>query len=120
MAIVGGGAVGYELAGEISDSLPGKGVHVFHSGKALLDGQFVPLDPRTQQRLLQSMEARGGVAHLDTRVDLNDLWRAIREQGEDSLPFLDRTGDGKQPYVIQYDGDKEVNMTISCRDCAVE
>jgi NADH dehydrogenase FAD-containing subunit len=108
IAIVGGGAVGYELAGEICERFPGKAVHLIHSGNALLDRMINPLTPATQARLVQELEAGGAHAHLGVTVDLANIISEIEKQpvAEYALPILDRTQAGN-PYVIRT-GDQEV------------
>lgn len=60
VAIVGGGAVGVELATDIASYYPGKQVTVFHSRDRLMNGY----GPRLHEKTLASMEELG----IDTRL----------------------------------------------------
>ena len=57
MVIVGGGAVGVELAGEIANKYPEKHITIVHSGNALVTSNFgEKFSSTVKRRLNQSFE----------------------------------------------------------------
>mmetsp|Transcript_22079 Transcript_22079/g.67829 ORF Transcript_22079/g.67829 Transcript_22079/m.67829 type:complete len:367 (-) Transcript_22079:165-1265(-) len=68
VAVVGGGPVGIEMAGEIKAAHPDKPVTVVHSGGALLSGNVQPTDPRLSASLLRQMEDMGITVILNARM----------------------------------------------------
>ena len=64
VAIVGGGAVGVELAGEITAAYPGKSVTLFASSPGLLPGYSA----RLSAALAEQLEAQGVALRLGVRV----------------------------------------------------
>src|SRR3546814_20241593 len=77
IAIIGGGPVGFELAGEICESFPGQEVHLFHSRPALAHALPNPLTPSTQAATLSSLEAAWVIPNLGVRVDLRSEKRRV-------------------------------------------
>jgi NADH dehydrogenase FAD-containing subunit len=65
VAIVGGGAVGVELAGEITAAYPGKAVTLLASSPALLPGYSA----RLSAALAEQLTAQGVALHLGARVE---------------------------------------------------
>ena len=59
VVIIGGGAVGVELAGEILDRYPDKKITVLNSGEKLLNN--VKLGEKLQDKAREALEAQGVV-----------------------------------------------------------
>lgn len=70
--VIGGGAVGVELAGEIASAFPNKDITLAHSGNALL----AILKPKAQRKALQQLTAKG------VKVKLNRRFIIEEERGE--------------------------------------
>jgi len=66
--VIGGGAVGVELAGEIASAFPDKEITLAHSGDALL----AILKPKAQRKALEQLTAKGVTVKLNTRVREGD------------------------------------------------
>jgi apoptosis-inducing factor 2 len=64
IAIVGGGPVGVEVAGEILEDLPGKKLTLIHNGKDLLPS----LTPRPRRYALAHLQQRGAEVLLETEA----------------------------------------------------
>jgi len=88
IAIVGGGPVGVELAGEISFAFPGKDVTLFHSGPSLLSK--TGLKEGVSSALAQQLAARGVTLVLGETVDTDALDAVARDErkaeGAEALP----------------------------------
>ncbi|KDQ12062.1 hypothetical protein BOTBODRAFT_162259 [Botryobasidium botryosum FD-172 SS1] len=69
VVIVGGGAVGVELAGEIADFYPSTTVHIVHSGPQLLNDAY---GAKLRRSLAAQLKAKGVQLHLDDRVEIPD------------------------------------------------
>ena len=61
--VIGGGAVGVELAGEIASAFPHIKLTLAHSGNALLDN----MKPKAQNKALEQLEAKGVCVKLNRR-----------------------------------------------------
>jgi NADH dehydrogenase FAD-containing subunit len=69
VVVVGGGACGIELAGEVRDAAPDAAVTLVHSGAALLSGAGNHAPPRAlSDKLLERLAARGVKTVLGARV----------------------------------------------------
>lgn len=89
IAIVGGGPVGVELAGEIAFAYPGKDVTVFHAGAQLLSG--AGLKPDLGRQLADGLRGVGVNLVLGERVDieaLNSVGRDESKTAEGGLAHL--------------------------------
>ena len=70
--VIGGGAVGVELAGEIASAFPNKDITLAHSGDALLG----ILKPKAQRKALEQFTAKGVTVKLNRRfVQESDQYR---------------------------------------------
>lgn len=65
--VIGGGAVGVELAGEIASAFPNKDITLAHSGNALL----AILKPKAQRKALEQLTAKGVKVKLNRRFNLD-------------------------------------------------
>lgn len=71
VVIVGGGASGIELAGEVKEAHPAKAVSVVHGGSALLNSAAAGLSHAAfSERIAQELAAAGVAVHVGARVDL--------------------------------------------------
>ncbi|MEH6345285.1 MAG: FAD-dependent oxidoreductase [Bermanella sp.] len=61
--VIGGGAVGVELAGEIASAFPNKDITLAHSGNTLLDN----MKPKAQTKALEQLTAKGVKVKLNCR-----------------------------------------------------
>ena len=66
--VMGGGAVGVELAGEIASAFPNIKLTLAHSGSALLDN----MKPKAQHKALEQLEAKGVRVKLNRRFALDN------------------------------------------------
>lgn len=69
IAIIGGGPVGVELAGEIAYYYPRIRVDLIHSGPCLLSPTF---SPGLSKRLMRHLRALGVSVHVNTRAELTE------------------------------------------------
>lgn len=63
--VIGGGAVGVELAGEIASAFPNKTITLAHSGSTLLDN----MQPKAQRKALEQLMAKGVDVKLNRRFN---------------------------------------------------
>lgn len=61
--VIGGGAVGVELAGEIASAFPNKNITLAHSGSTLLDNMV----PKAQTKAFEQLTAKGVKVKLNRR-----------------------------------------------------
>jgi NADPH-dependent 2,4-dienoyl-CoA reductase/sulfur reductase-like enzyme len=86
ITIVGGGAVGCELAGEIKQDLPDKEVKLIHSSSKLLSSSASgPLSDAFKERALANLRALGVEVTLGQRVTRPTLPAGARTIGEDVI-----------------------------------
>ena len=76
VVVIGGGATGIELAGEIKEAFSSKTVTLVHRGKALLDSAVTGLTPEFSKRMLAEVAAAGIVTHLGVSVDIGAVTSA--------------------------------------------
>jgi len=75
--VIGGGAVGVELAGEIASAFPNKDITLAHSGNVLLG----ILKPKAQRKALEQLTAKGVKVKLNRRFVRNE--ESGKENGGD-------------------------------------
>lgn len=113
IAIVGGGPVGVELAGEISFAYPGKDVTLFHAGARLLSSQS-GLKPAVAERLADQLRAAGVTLHLNARVDLDALDSVARDEAKADAALPDDVTTGPVMVAAGNGAACEVDAVFRC------
>lgn len=85
VAIIGGGVVGVELAGEIKAAFPDKEVTIVHSKEDFLDASVPAMPAKFQAKIKKQLDASGIKYVLGSRADI-DL------AAFDGKPFLEGVG----------------------------
>mmetsp|Transcript_32228 Transcript_32228/g.41333 ORF Transcript_32228/g.41333 Transcript_32228/m.41333 type:complete len:321 (+) Transcript_32228:343-1305(+) len=112
VAVIGGGPVGLETAGEIAGAYPEISVHLFHSGSAVLDNLKVSLKPKTIRKLESQLNGMVNV-HCNTRVDLKSVHSTIADEDRKNMPksILDRVGQNN-PFALKTDKGETIDADM--------
>jgi len=103
VAVVGGGLVGVEFAGEIHHEFPDKQIHIFHAGAKLLDtSPLANKHASVQKRLQNALDKKKVKVYLNQRKDREEL----EQEGFDCVLMATGLSKNTEIYPAAWKDDK--------------